>query len=150
MFTEGKTARFLASMERSFDRSNVANVVHADYSTQGATIRGTYVDETSEYGTQSVGRRIVKRYEYQGLPSGSTAAEQQAAADAKAKSMLETERSIIDRLTFTHIYAPLSVGDAIRMDYASAGLSKRMAIRTQRLSLTAGCPIKCEARSFER
>ena len=150
VFTEGKDARFLASMERSFDRSNVANVVHADYSTQGATIRGTYIDETSEYGTQSTGRRIVKRYEFQGMPEGTTQAEQQEAADAKAKSMLETERSIIDRLTFTHIYRPLSVGDAIRMDYASAGLSKRMATRTQRLSLTAGCPIKCEARSFER
>ena len=151
-FAEGATARFLSAASRSFDKSSVANVVHADFSSQDGTVRGTAVDDDpkSPFSVQAAGRRIAKRYEYSGLPDGADAKAMQAAADAKARELLDTERSAIDRVTFDHVYAPVRVGDAVEMDYPSAGIGRKLAVRTQRLTLGAGCLVRCEARAFER
>lgn len=144
-FREGRDARFLRSMTDERDASNVANVVVAVYSDQDTTVIGTAVDSDprSPYSTTSMGRRIVARYEY------SDAATQRQ-ADAKAAELLKTNQSVIRRVTFTHTYAPLAVGDVVSMDYATGGVRESLAIRAQAIDLGAGCTVKCEGRSYGR
>lgn len=156
-FREGAGARFLTEATEEFDKSAVANVVHADYSGQGegnaaVTVRGIAIDSdpASPYSTVSVGRRIVAAYDYDDLPAGSTDAEMQATANAKAAELLATQRSVIRRVGFTHAYCPVSVGDVVTFDYSSARISGAYAVRKQTINLGAGCLVTEEARRFER
>lgn len=73
-FTEGRDARFMSDMTESTNRAEVCNVVHVDFSTQDASVRGTAVDDSpdSDLSTVSVGRRIVKSYSYDSLPGSDT------------------------------------------------------------------------------
>ncbi len=73
-FTEGVDARFMSAMTESTNRAEVCNVVHVDFSTQDASVRGTAVDDSpdSDLSTVSVGRRIVKSYSYDSLPGVDT------------------------------------------------------------------------------
>ena len=73
-FTEGRDARFMSDMTESTNRAEVCNVVHVDFSTQDASVRGTAVDDSpdSDLSTVSVGRRIVKSYSYDSLPGVDT------------------------------------------------------------------------------
>ena len=73
-FTEGRDARFMPAMTESTNRAEVCNVVHVDFSTQDASVRGTAVDDSpdSDLSTVSVGRRIVKSYSYDSLPGVDT------------------------------------------------------------------------------
>lgn len=73
-FTEGGDARFMSAMTESTNRAEVCNVVHVDFSTQDASVRGTAVDDSpdSDLSTVSVGRRIVKSYSYDSLPGVDT------------------------------------------------------------------------------
>lgn len=144
-FREGRDARFLRPMTDERDASDVANVVVVVYSDQESTVVGTAVDSDprSPYSTVSMGRRIVARYEYSDVAT-------QQEADAKAAELLRTNQSVIRRVTFTHVYAPLTVGDVVSMDYATGGVRETLSIRTQSVDLAAGCPVKCEGRSYGR
>lgn len=144
-FIEGRNARFLRSMTDECDASGVANVVIAVFSDQESAVTGVAVDSdpTSPYSTVAMGRRIVARYEY-----GDSATQERA--DAKAAELLKTNQSVIRRVTFTHAYAPLSIGDVVSMDYATGGVRELLAIRAQSISLGAGCLVKCEGRAYGR
>lgn len=144
-FREGPTARFLTDAEDERDVSDVANVVVVTYSTQDATTIGTAYDDDprSPYSTVTLGRRKVKRYEYN---DGAT----QAQADAKAAELLRTQQSVIHRVTLSHIYAPVTCTDVVGVEWPTAGISDTFAIRTQSIQLGAGCLTKSELRRFER
>ena len=144
-FVEGRDARFLRAMTDERDTSSVANVVVAVFGDQDGTVTGVAVDSDpdSPFSTVSVGRRIVARYEY-----GDKVGEERA--DAKAAELLRENQSVIRRVTFTHTYAPISIGDVVTMDYATGGVRETLAVRTQAIKLAAGCPVECEGRSRGR
>lgn len=144
-FAEGRDARFLRTMTDELDASGVANVVVVVYSDQESTTVGTAVDAdpASPFSTVSLGRRIAARYEY-----GEAATQERA--DAKAAELLRTNQSVIRRVTFTHAYRPVSLGDVVTMDYATGGVRDRLAVRTQAITLGAGCLVKCEGRGHGR
>lgn len=151
-FEEGRNARFFARMTDSTNVSEVANVVHVDYSTQEYDVRGAAVDDdpTSRYSTVNVGRRIVKTYSYDDLPDGTTEEQAQASADAKAAELLRNERSVRLGLSWESVYQPVAVTDAVKMNYASGGIDRVAVVQSQRLSMNAGCTIEYEGRTFER
>lgn len=149
---EGSGARFINEVVDELDRSGVANVVHCDYETQDAFYRGTAIDSdpSSPYSTVSRGWRKTATYGYSDLPDGSTDAERQRNADAKANEMLRTQQSAIRRVTVKRTYAPIACGDAVMVDWASAGISGKFAVRTATLTLVGGCPIEMEVKRYER
>lgn len=149
---EGSGARFINEVVDELDRSGVANVVHCDYETQDAFYRGTAIDSdpSSPYSTVSRGWRKTATYSYSDLPDGSTDAERQRNADAKANEMLRTQQSAIRRVTVKRTYAPIACGDAVMVDWASAGISGKFAVRTATLTLVGGCPIEMEVKRYER
>ena len=151
-FTEGKDARFLRAMTDETDWFDTKNQIIVVYANQDREIRGVAIDDdpASEFSTVSRGRVISDTAVYSDVPDDKTDAQLQALADAKAAELLATAQAVIRRVTFTHIYAPVGVGDVVRLDYPSGGVDGDYAIRTQKISLTAGLPVECEARSFQR
>lgn len=144
-FEEGKNARFLRSVEEVHDISDVANKVYAVYTKDKDTVVGlaTDNDPKSPYSIATLGRVISARYDYQGTAT-------QAEANAKAQALLDEARSVIRRETLTHVYAPITIGDAVDLVYTSAGIKGKFAVRTQRFQLKAGCICESEVRAFER
>ncbi len=151
-FVEGPGCTVLASLTDELDRLSISNVVHVDYATQESTVRGTAVDDDpmSEWSTASVGRRIVKLYSYSDLPEGTTEAEAQAAANLKAMQLLNEDRSVLRRVSFTTPYCPVTVGDAVRLELPTPGLSRTYVVRKQDISLGAACQVTHEARNFDK
>ena len=149
---EGKEARFEDGGTEELDKSSVANVVHVDYSTTDESVRGTAIDAdpSSQYSTVTRGWRKSAKYTKSELPPGSTPEERQVSANAEAAPLLRTQQSAIHRLKVTHIYAPVTVADAIDVRWPSAGISGNFAIRKQTLTLVGGCPMELEMRRFER
>ena len=149
---EGPGCTVTRQLTDELDRMAVSNVVHVDYVTQEVTVRGTAVDDdpNSEWSTASVGRRIVKRYEYQDLPEGTTAEAAQATANLRAADLLASDRSVLRRVTLTCAYCPVAVEDAVTVDIPTAGVSRDYVVRTQDIDLGAMCAMRIEARNFGR
>lgn len=149
---EGKDARFIDEATDELDRSGIANVVHADYDTQDEFVRGVAIDSDpkSPYSTVSRGWRKTASYSFSDLPDGADAAARQEAANAKAAELLRTQQSAIRRVTVTRTYAPVECGDAVEIDWPSAGISGKFAVRTATLTLVGGCPIEMEVKRYER
>lgn len=153
-FHEGTNAKFEAAMDEEFDYTNAANHVVVRYGsvdTGGVVVGEAYdTDPNSDFSTVSRGRVITRSYTYNELPPGNSNSERQTYANARAQSLLSTAQSVIRRVTFTHAYAPVTVNDAILIDYPSGDVNGKFQIRTQTLRLVGGCPTECEARIFRR
>ncbi len=144
-FVEGVNATFLSDATIERDASAVCNVVRAVYETPSATIVGVAVDSDpdSPYSTVSLGRRKVAPYQYNDLVT-------QTAANDRALYLLHQQQSIVHRVTIQHVWCGARVGDVVELDYPSAGISGKFAIRTQSIQLGAGCLVTSELRRFER
>ena len=150
-FVEGRNARFLRSVTDERDTTGVANVVYAVYTgaaeeggEQSTTIGvATDDDPASPWSTASLGREIVARYDYSEYAT-------QTQADAKAAELLASTRSVLRKVSLSHVYAPTTIGDAVRVDYRSAGITNTVSVRTQRITLGDGCLTETEARAYER
>lgn len=156
-FAEGPSAKFEGTMSEERDYTSAANhvvVVYGSIADGGTkeTVVGQALDTdpNSDLSTVSRGRVITKSYSYNELPPGKTEAERQEYADNRAKSLLSTAQSVVERVTFTHAYAPVAVNDVVKMAYESGEVSGRYQVRTQTITLAAGCPVSCEARIFRR
>lgn len=146
-FREGPSAKFEREMDEERDASEVANHVVVAYVTDEQTIIGEAydTDPASEFSTATVGRTITKGYEFNELPGGG-----QAQADAYARRLLAQNQSVIKKVSMRCAYSPVSVNDAVALDYASGGISGKFEVRVMNMSLTAGCPTQVELRSWDR
>lgn len=156
-YIEGPTARFETSMTEEYDYTSTANHVvlryegeNSDGDTEVIVSEAWDNDPMSDLSTVSRGRAITKSYTYTELPEGKTAAERRAYADARAETMLATAQSTIRRVKLTSVYAPLNINQTVNLEYATGGLSGKYQIRTQKLTLTGGCPTEVELRQFVR
>ena len=156
-FTEGPQAKFEGRMSEERDYTSAANHVVVIYGSMGSggdkqTIVGEAVDEdpNSDLSTVSRGRVITRSYSYSELPPGETWVEQLHYANERAKSLLMTAQSVIERVNFSHVYAPTALNDVVMLRYPSGEVNGRYQIRTQTIKLVAGCPVSCEARIFRR
>ena len=145
-FAEGINATFLADVTDERDTTDVCNVVLAIYESPDATVIGTAVDDDPlhEHSTVSMGRRKVAKYKYQDTVT-------QEQADATAQRLLVTQQSVAHRVTVQHVWCGARVGDIVELDYPSAGISGKFAIRAQSIDVgSAGCLTTSELRRFER
>ena len=151
-FSEGENALFESSVSEEHDITSVANHVVTRYGNEDKIIIGEAydTDPDSPLSTISRGRVITQGYSYTDLPDGKTDAEKQANANKTAASKLKTAQSTILRATISHPYVPVSVNDTVNFSYPSGGINGLFEVRTQKLSLTGGCPISAELRHFVR
>lgn len=152
-FIEGANAKFCAEMEEERDYTDTANHVVVRYgSSTGDVVIGEAWDNdpNSDLSTVSRGRTITTSYTYNELPEVSEDQTQQEYADARAATLLKTAQAIVRRFTFIHTYAPVALSDVVKLEYPSAGIDETPQVRTQTITLSAGCPVECEARKFNR
>ncbi len=151
-FTEGEGARFLQTMTDEKDWYDTANQVRVIYSNEDRDIIGIAIDDNpdSEFSIPTRGRIISKTYSYSDVPDNMSDSALQKMADTKAKELLDTNQSVIHRITLTHIYAPITLGDVISLNYPSGNITGNYAIRTQTIKLEPGLPTETEARAFTR
>lgn len=145
-FVEGINATFLSDATDERDATKVCNVVRAIYENEESTVVGIAVDDDPEspYSTVTLGRRKVATYSYQDTV-------EQSVADATAQQLLETNQSIVHRVTIKHVWCGARVGDIVELRYPSAGISGKFAIRTQTIEVgSGGCLCTSELRRFER
>ena len=151
-FREGPDARFVRSMTDERDWFDTVNQVITVYSDDDRDFRGVAVDDDPDSPFSTVNRGFVNSatYSYSDIPEGMSDADAQVMADDKAAELLATAQAVVRKVTFTHVYAPVTIGDVVTIDYPSGGVQDNLAIRAQKISLTAGLPIEAEARSFSR
>ena len=145
-FREGPEATFLDQADEERDSRDVANVVLAIFETDDGTVIGEAVDDdpASPYSTVSIGRRKCAKYFYNDTAT-------QAQADAKAAELLRTNQSTIWRITLKHVHCPARVGDVVRVEWPSKGISGSFVVRTQDVEIgSPGCLTTSELRAFER
>ena len=145
-FKEGLNATFLSAATDERDVTEIANKVITVYETEEATTIGiaTDTDPASPWSTVSLGRVRCKVYNYDTTAT-------QAKANDRAARLLDEQQSVTRRVTISHVYCPVRVGDIVSIDYPSARISGKFAIRTQEIELGgAGCLTKSELRRFER
>lgn len=148
-FREGASARFLAEFEDNTELSGIANVFYAVYTGAPSEDAETVVtigkavddDPASPWSTVSLGREITSRTNYDEYATQET-------ADAEASRLLTENRQKTRNITISHVYAPVTIADAVLLDYPSAGISPNAwGVRKQSISLTAGCLIESEIRN---
>lgn len=151
-FEEGADSKFESSVTEEHDITSAANHVVVRYGNEEKVIIGEAydTDPDSPLSTVSRGRVITQGYSYTDLPKGKNDSEMQAYADAQAASKLKTAQATILKCTVSHAYVPVSVNDSVEFRYPSGGISGLFEVRTQKLSLTGGCPVSTELRRFVR
>lgn len=153
-FAEGVSAKFEADVTEERDYTDVANHVVVyygpDYDGKAIAAEAWDRDPDSPLSTVSRGRTITRSKSYSELPDGATDDAKQRAADAKAKSLLDTEQSVIWRVTMRHAYAPVKIADTVSVDYPSGSVQGKFQVRTQTLTLGGGCAVDAELRVYDR
>lgn len=142
---EGRDARFTPDVTDETDTSKVANVVYAVYKHEKTTVVGTARDDDpkSPWSTVSLGREIASRADYSEEAT-------QSQADAKAAELLRSSHGLKRHVRLKHVYTPLWIGDAVRVDYPSGEVAGKMGVRTMRLTLEEACPMDLELTSYVR
>ena len=131
----------------SVDRDiyNVPNVVEVIYSkssnesnnTLSAVVKND--DVNSSVSIPSRGREVVYR-ESDPKINGSVT---QARLEMYARNLLREKSSLEYKLTYTHGYCPVRVGDCVLLNYERAGLKNiRAKVISQRISLAPGCQVE--------
>jgi len=148
-FTEGINATFLSDATDERDTTDVCNKVIVIYESAESTIVGTAADNDpdSKWSVANLGYvKCAPPYKYD-LTTETT----QDEANATAQQLLETNQSIVHRVTIQHVWCGARVGDIVELDYPSAGISGKFAVRTQTIEVgSGGCLCTSELRRFER
>ncbi len=147
-------ATFEKSVEYEADYTSTANHVVVRYSSteKGKVIAAEAWDDdpNSPLSTVSRGRTITSSYTYEELPPGGSDAAMQDYANKRAKTLLATAQSVIQRITFSCPFVDLGINQVVRFNYVAGDISDRFQIRTMTLSLKGGCPTQIEARKYIR
>lgn len=143
-FREGAGAVMLNEATDEKDATGVCNVVKVTYETNDATTVGVAEDMTSKWSIANLGRRKVAQYKYNDTAT-------QAQANSKAQELLDSQLSVVRRVTITHVWCGARTGDVVALEWPSQGISGNFAIRKQEISVgSAGCLCTSELRRFER
>lgn len=127
------------------DIYNVPNVVEVIYSKSNNDTNNTLysivknTDKTSSVSIPSRGREVVYR-ETDPKINGEVTKER---LDIYANRILKEKSALEYKLTYTHGYCPVRVGDCVLLNYERAGLTNIKAkVISQRINLTPGCQVE--------
>lgn len=127
-------------VEMSQDLYGIPNVVEVIYSSNKNYFYSKVVndDPNSPISTVNRGREISYR-EMNPTSIGNPSQEQ---LDEYAKRLLRSLSSLEYRVTYTHAYCPVRIGDCVMLNYARAGLNNVKAkVVSQKIECRPGCPV---------
>lgn len=116
---------------------NVVEVVYSD-GTEYYIGKAVNDDENSPISTVSRGREITHRVTNPSMMGNPTENQIQEYAESLLKEMSALEY----RITYTHGYCPVRIGDCVRLNYKRAGLNGIKAkVISQSIECKPGCPV---------
>lgn len=140
-FTEGDGSILRPELTTERDLYGVPNAFEASWSKDGEVIfsRAVNDDPNSPASTVSRGREITMRETSPDVTGTVT----QEALDRYAERRLSELSTVECRVTYSHGYCPVRLGDCVRLDYPSAGLSGVTArVVSQSIECGTGCSVE--------
>lgn len=143
-FDDGNSSILYPELTMDHDLYGIPNVVEVIYSGGGERYYSKIVndDPNSPISTISRGREIVYRDtnpQISGIPS-------QSQIDEYAERLLRDLSTLEYKVSFTHGYYPVRLGDCVRLNYSRAGLSDVKAkVISQTIKCEPGCPVSTKA-----
>ena len=139
-YTDDNSSILLPDMDMDHDLYGIPNVVEVIYSEGGGHYYAKAVndDPNSPTSTISRGREIVYRETNPNLIGDPTRNQ----IDEHAKQLLRELSTLEYKVTYTHGYCPVRVGDCVRLNYSRAGLVDIKAkVVSQKIKCESGCQV---------
>jgi hypothetical protein len=141
-YNDDNSSILYPDIDISRDLYGVPNVVEVLYSpSEGFPYFSRVVnnDPNSMVSTVNRGREIVHRVTNPDITAGIS----QAQLDMYAENLLKELSSIEYKLSYTHGYCPVRLGDCVLLNYTRAGLNNiRAKVIQQTITCQPGCPVK--------
>lgn len=140
-YTDDNSSILYPDVTNERDLYGIPNVVEVVYSTDAGHIFSRIVnsDENSPISTVNRGREIVYRDTSPNLSGEPT----QEMLDDYATQLLRNLSCLEHKITYTHGYCPVRVGDCVTLNYEKAGLRNvRAKVISQSIKCTTGCPVQ--------
>lgn len=139
-FTDDNSSILQPNIEMTQDLYGIPNAVEIIYSTNKKYfhVKVTNDDPHSPISTVSRGREILYR-EMNPSTIGNPTQEQ---LEEYARRVLRELSSLEYRVTYTHAYCPVRIGDCVMLNYTRAGIKNVKAkIVSQKIECVPGCPV---------
>ena len=140
-FDDGNSSILYPEVTLKHDLYGIPNVVEVVCSTGTEVYRTRVVNDDPNSPTSTIrrGREIVHRETRPSL-SGIPTKEQ---LDEYAENLLKTLSSVEYKVTYSHGYCPVRLGDCVRLNYKKAGLNDVKAkVISQSIKCEPGCSVK--------
>lgn len=140
-YTDDNSSILYPTVTNERDLYGIPNVVEVVYSTDSGSLFSRIVndDENSPISTINRGREIVYRDtnpSFAGVPT-------QEMLDDYAIQLLRNLSCLEHKITYTHGYCPVRVGDCVMLNYEKAGLRNVKAkVVSQSIKCETGCPVQ--------
>ena len=139
-FDDSNSSIIYPNLDIDHDLYGIPNVVEVIYSNgqEYFTARAVNDDENSPISTVSRGREITHRVINPNMVGNPT----ENQIEEYAKTLLKEMSSVEYKITYTHGYCPVRIGDCVRLDYSRAGLNNIKAkVISQSIECKPGCPV---------
>lgn len=139
-YDDGNSSILYPEITMDHDLYGIPNVVEVAYSTNTKCYQARVVNDDPNSPTSTIrrGREIVYRDTRPALAGNPS----EAHLEQYARSLLKKLSSVEYTLSYTHGYCPVRVGDCVRLDYKSAGITNIKAkVISQQISCKPGCPV---------
>ena len=140
-FNDDNSSILYSDISMDHDLFGIPNVVEVVYS-NGKDSRYARVvndDPNSPTSTVNRGRMITHRDPNPSLVGYTT----QEQVESYARTLLRELSSIEYRITYTHAYCPVTIGDCVRINNKRAGITDVKAkVVNQNIQCISGCPVK--------
>lgn len=143
-FSDDNSSILYADLTNEHDLYGIPNVVEVVYSTDAGYLYSKVVndDPNSPISTVNRGREILYRETSPQVVGKPT----QEYIDAYANQLLRNLSCLEHKITFSHGYYPVRIGDAVVLNYKKAGLNNVTAkITSQTIKCETGCYVQSTA-----
>ncbi len=140
-YTDDNSSILYPEISNERDLYGIPNVVEVLYSYDGGYLFSRIVndDVNSPISTVNRGREIVYRDDNPNLSGEAT----QEILDAYATQLLRNLSCLEHKVTYTHGYCPVRVGDCVTLDHKKAGYNNvRAKVISQNIKCETGCPVQ--------
>jgi hypothetical protein len=144
-FQSGEGCTFLPSVSRATDAFDVPNKCVLVASMLDSTLVGSYTndDPLSPFSTVSRGRTIA-------ITDTVSDAETTEDLVARAQMRLAAATSSSETVVLSHAYAPVTIGDAVRLRWSGRGIDHDAAVQSQELTLVPSLMTRTTAKRIWR
>lgn len=143
-YDDGNSSILYPELTTDHDLYGIPNVVEVVYSKKGENLYARVVNDDPNSPTSTVnrGREIL----YRETAPKDIGNPTQRQLDAYAKQVLRDMSTVEYKISYTHGYCPVRVGDCVRLNYKKAGLTNvKGRVISQSIKCEPGCPVKEKA-----